>query len=299
MLTVTDEVQSALAAGRAVVALESTIICHGFAAPENLEVARKLESAVRGRGAVPATIAVLDGAIRVGLSAAQLEALASLGPGAAKASASDLAAYVGLGSSAATTVSATALIAARAGIRVFATGGIGGVHRGDTGDVSSDLMTLSRVPVAVVSAGPKAILDVARTREMLDTCGVLVVGFKTGVLPAFYSRESSVTLDLRAQTPEAVANILQARFDLLGQGGVLVANPIPVAAEIPRQVIEPAIAEALAEAATEGIVGKALTPFLLTRLAALSKGATVTANRVLAQSNAELAAAIAVALSGV
>jgi pseudouridylate synthase len=297
-IAVAAEVAEAVAAGRAVVALESTIIAHGLPYPDSHTLAVALEEAVRAEGAVPATIALLGGTPRVGLDAGEIEALARAGAAVAKAGAADLAAYIAAGADAATTVSATSLLAARAGIRLFATGGIGGVHRGDAGDVSSDLTALATLPVAVVSAGAKAILDLPRTLEALESLGVLVVGYGTDELPAFYSRSAGLPLEHRADDPAELARILRARFDLLGQrAGVLVANPIPADAEIPRAEIEPVIAAALDEAARAGVAGKRLTPFLLDRLARATAGRTVTANRALALSNARLAARVAVALA--
>jgi pseudouridine-5'-phosphate glycosidase len=296
MLHVGDEVRAALARGAAVVALESTIIAHGLPYPDNLAVAHALEAAVRGRGAVPATIAVLGGVARIGLDAAELERLGRDGRGMAKAGAADLAVHLGRGSDAATTVSGTAFLAARAGIRVFATGGIGGVHRGDAADVSSDLPTLAALPIACVSSGAKAILDLPRTLETLETLGVLVIGYRTDELPAFYTRTSGLRLEHRAESAAALAAILTTRFDTLGQGGVLIANPIPAEAALERAAIDAVIASALAAAEAAGVRGKALTPFLLGRIAAATGGHAVAANRALAESNAALAAEIAVAL---
>jgi pseudouridine-5'-phosphate glycosidase len=289
-LLVADEVRAALAAGRGVVALESTIIAHGLAWPENLEVARALEAEVRAGGAVPATIAVVDGAPRVGLDGDTIERLARDGDRFRKAGAADLAVAMATGGCAATTVSATAFLAARAGIRLFATGGIGGVHRGSTADVSSDLATLAATPIAVVSAGAKAILDLPRTVEMLETLGVLVLGYGTREFPAFYGRTSGVRLEHRVDTPEEAGAILAARW-ALGQGGVLVCNPIPEEHAI--ELGEP-IAAALAAATTAGVQGKALTPFLLAHVAAATGGRAARANRTLALNNATLAARISV-----
>jgi pseudouridine-5'-phosphate glycosidase len=274
---------------RAVVALESTIIAHGLPWPANLEVARALEDAVRGAGATPATIAIVDGEIHIGLDADQLEQLARAGDRFAKAGATDLAVHLARGTSAATTVSATALLAARAGIRVFATGGIGGVHRGDSGDVSHDLVALARTPIAVVSAGAKAILDLSRTLETLETLGVLVVGYRASELPAFYTRTSGLPLDHRAESIEELAAIAHAHWQL-HDGGILVANPIPADAAVD---VAPAIERALAEAAAAGIAGKRLTPYLLARIAELSPQA-VHANRALAVHDARVAGELAV-----
>lgn len=291
---VASEVEDALARGAAVVALESTIIAHGLPFPDNLDIARELEASVCESGAVPATIAVMAGRPCIGLGADELEQVARGGRGMAKAGAVDLARYMAAGQSAATTVSATAYLAARAGIRVFATGGIGGVHRGDSGDVSSDLTTLARCPMAVVSAGAKAILDLPRTLEMLETLGVLVVGYQTDELPAFYTRTSGLALAHRADTPAELARIMQARFDELGQtAGMIIANPIPAGAALEQAWIEAAIERALAVAAERAITGKALTPFLLAALAESTGGRSVEANRALAVANARLAGQVA------
>ena len=296
-LDVAPEVADALAAGGAVVALESTIVAHGLPYPDNLAVARALEAAVRGGGAVPATIAVVAGRVKVGLDDAALAALAEHGARFAKTGAGELAVHLARGADAATTVSATAVIAARAGIRVFATGGIGGVHRGATGDVSHDLPALARTPIAVVSAGAKAILDLPRTLETLETLGVLVVGYGTGELPAFYTRSSGLALDHRVDDARALAAICRMRWDGLHQGGVLVCNPIPEDAALDRAMIDGAIDEALAAADAEGVTGKRLTPYLLARLARVTGGAAVAANRALAANNARVGAALAAALT--
>ena len=285
---------SEVAAARGpIVALESTLVAHGLPWPDNLAVARELEAAVRDGGAVPATIAVLDGRARVGLDAPELERVARGGKELAKAGATDLAVHLARGGSAATTVSATAAIAARAGIRVFATGGIGGVHRGDAGDVSHDLVALASTPIAVVSAGAKAILDLPRTLEMLETLGVLVVGWRTSELPAFYAPRSGLALDHRVETSAELAAILRARWDDLGGGGVLVCSPIPDGDALE---LDGPIARALGDAAAAGITGKRLTPYLLARLAEVTAGASIRANRALALHNARVAAEIASAL---
>lgn len=290
----TEEVAGALAHGRPVVALESTFIAHGLPWPDNLAIGRELEGVVRREGAVPATIAVLHGRAHVGLAETELARLAERGTSMAKASAADLAVYGATGGDCATTVSGTAVIAARAGIRVFATGGIGGVHRGTSGDVSHDLYALSTTPIAVVSAGPKAILDLPRTLESLEALGVLVIGRHTAQLPAFYSRSSGLDLPHRVDDDVTLAAILRARWDL-GQGGVLVCNPIPVDAELPFDEITPAIEMACADAVASSITGKQLTPFLLSRLAAITGGRSIAANRALACHNAAVAARLAAA----
>jgi pseudouridine-5'-phosphate glycosidase len=294
---VSAAVERALCSGEPVVALESTIVAHGLPWPANLEVARELEAAVRRGGATPATIAVVGGVCRIGLDDDALETLARDGARFKKAGATDLAVHVARGGDAATTVSATAALAARAGIRVFATGGIGGVHRGDAWDVSHDLAALAREPIAVVSAGAKAILDLPRTLEVLETLGVLVVGHGTDELPAFYSRRSGLRLEHRVDDLDELARICDVRWRGLGQGGVLVATPIPAEAEIEAGVIAPVVDAALAEAAAGGVAGKALTPFLLARIAAATAGRSVVANRALAVHDAEVGAALATALA--
>jgi pseudouridylate synthase len=287
-----SEVLRAVAAAQPIVALESTIVAHGLPWPDNLAVARELEDAVRAGGAVPATIAVVDGVPAIGLEPAQLEELARHGTRFAKAGATDLAVHLARKSCAATTVSATSVLAARAHIRVFATGGIGGVHRGDGGDVSHDLVALARTPIAVVSAGAKAILDLPRTLELLETLGVLVIGYRTPELPAFYARSSGLALDHHVDSIAELAAIARAHWEL-GGGGILVANPIPADAEL---AIGPAIERALAAATAERITGKALTPYLLAKIAEVTGGASIAANRALALHDARVAAELAVAL---
>ena len=289
-------VRAALDAGKGVVALESTLVAHGLPWPDNLDVAAALEQEIRDQGATPATIAVLDGVPCIGLAAAELERVARAGQAIAKAGSADLAVAIARGGSAATTVSATCVLAARAGIRVFATGGMGGVHRGYNGDVSSDLGVLAGLPMVVVSAGSKAILDLPRTLETLETLGVLVLGYRTNDFPAFYTRSSGLPLEHRVDTPDEAARILQVRW-ALGLGGVLVANPIPEEDALDAKMIEAAIVKALALARSEGVHGKALTPFLLGRLAQVTSGASIQANRALAKHNARVAATIAFALA--
>ncbi len=296
-LDVAPEVAAALAVGAPVVALESTLVAHGLPYPDNLEVARELEATVRAGGATPATIAVVAGRVRIGLPADALATLAADGARFAKAGAADLAVHLARGGDAATTVSATAVLARRAGIRVFATGGIGGVHRGDSGDVSHDLLALARTPIAVVSAGAKAILDLPRTLEQLEALGVLVVGHRTDELPAFYTRSSGLRLDHRVDDVATLAAICRARWDGLGQGGVLVCNPIPAAAALDEATIGAAIDAAVADARAEAVSGKRLTPFLLARLARATGGAAVAANRALVRHDAAVAAELAVALA--
>ncbi|MBK9036310.1 MAG: pseudouridine-5'-phosphate glycosidase [Myxococcales bacterium] len=296
-LVLAPAVADALAAGAPVVALESTIIAHGLPYPANLEVAHELEAAVAAGGATAATIAIVDGVARIGLPADDLARLAADGARFAKAGATDLAVHLARGTSAATTVSATALLAARAGIAVFATGGIGGVHRGDAGDVSHDLTALARTPIAVISAGAKAILDLPRTLELLETLGVLVIGYGTDELPGFYVRGTGLRLDHRVDDAATLAAICRARWAGLGQGGVLVANPIPAEAALDAAAIDAVITDAIADAARAGAIGKRLTPYLLGRIATVTGGAAVRANRALARANAEVGAALAVALA--
>jgi pseudouridine-5'-phosphate glycosidase len=297
-LRMLPEVREALAAGRPVVALESTIITHGMPAPRNLETARAVEAEVRAGGAVPATIALLDGRISVGLDAEDLERLAGAAQsasGVAKASRADLPAVLASGGPGSTTVAATMICADLVGIRVFATGGIGGVHRGaeTSFDVSADLQELARTPVAVVCAGAKAILDLAKTLEVLETLGVPVIGYGTDALPAFYSRTSGLAAPLRCDTAAEIAAVMAAKWALGLGGGLVIANPIPAAAEIPAAKIAAHVEAALQEAAAAGVQGKAVTPFLLARLEALTGGASLEANVALVLNNARLAAEIA------
>ena len=296
-LDLAPDLAAALAGARPIVALESTILAHGLPWPDNLDIARDLEATVRSAGAVPATIAVVDGRPCIGLLPETLERLARDGRRFAKAGATDLAVHLARRTSAATTVSATAVLAAAAGIRVFATGGIGGVHRGATGDISHDLHALARTPIAVVSAGAKAILDLPRTLELLETLGVLVIGYQTSDFPAFYTRSSGLPLDHRTDTPAELAAIARARWSLPGAGGILVCNPIPASHALDAAHIDAAIATALADADAAAITGKPLTPFLLARLADVTRGASIRANRALALHNAHVAADLAVALA--
>ena len=296
-LRFSGEVSAALAAGRPVVALESTIITHGMPWPQNVETARRVEAELRSHGAVPATIAVMDGTIRIGLEPAELEALGQA-KGVAKLSRADLAACLATGGTGATTVAATMICARLAGISVFATGGIGGVHRGAEGsfDISADLMELAQTPVTVVAAGAKAILDLPKTLEVLETQGVPVIAFGQDDFPAFWSRSSGLKAPLRMDTPEAIAAAHKMRGVLGLPGGQLVANPIPLEAEIPRAEIMPVIEQALAEAAARGVSAKAVTPFLLQRIFELTEGRSLQSNIALVLNNARLAARIAAAL---
>ena len=296
-LTFSPEVAEASAAGAPIVALESTIITHGMPFPQNLETARRVEDTVRAAGAVPATIAVMGGAIHAGLDAATLETLART-PDALKLSRADLAACLAAGRTGATTVAATMICAHLAGIEVFATGGIGGVHRGaeDSFDISADLHELAQTPVTVVAAGAKAILDLPKTLEVLETLGVPVIAYGQDEFPAFWSRSSGLPAPLRMDSAAeiAAAHALKARLGL--KGGQLVANPILEADELPRAVILPHIEAALAEADAKGIAAKSVTPFLLQRIFELTEGRSLTANIALVLNNARLAAGIARAL---
>jgi len=292
-------VAEALAEGRPVVALETTVIAHGLPAPHNLESARRLDACLRAAAVVPASIGVLDGRVVVGLDAKELARFADA-PEVMKVGRRDLGPCLVGGGLGATTVSATLYCAARAGIAVFATGGIGGVHRGggDSLDVSADLVELARHPVAVVCAGAKAILDLPRTLEVLETQGVPVIGYGSDRFPAFYCRESGLTLDTRADDAAAAAAILRAQWDLGMTGGAVVAVPPPAEAALDPAAVEDWVGAALAEAEAAGIRGKAVTPFLLRRLETASGGRTVAANVALLENNARVAAELAAALAG-
>ena len=296
-LVIHPDVAAALADNRPVVALESTIITHGMPYPQNVETARMVEADVRAAGAVPATIAVLSGVIHIGLDDAQLEALAQA-EAVMKVSRADLAVCLATGRHGATTVAATMILAAQAGIGVFATGGIGGVHRGaeQSFDISADLLELGETAVTVVAAGPKAILDIPKTLEVLETHGVPVIAYGQDDLPAFWSRSSGLPAPLRLDEAADIARSAQMRAALGLKGGQLVANPIPVADEIPRATIMPVVEQALAEAEAQGIADKAVTPFLLQRIFELTEGASLVANIALVRNNARLAAKIAAAL---
>jgi pseudouridine-5'-phosphate glycosidase len=297
-LSVSPEIAAALAAGRPVVALETTIVSHGMPWPANLETALAVEDEVRRAGALPASIAIIDGKIRVGLTPAELETLAKARD-VLKLSRADLAYGLVSGRMGATTVAATMIVARLAGIAVFATGGTGGVHRGAeaTFDVSADLTELARTDVVVVAAGAKALLDLPKTLEFLETHGVPVVCYRSDAFPAFWSRDSGLPAPIRLDDAAAVAAFVRARHDLGLAGGVLVANPIPAADEIPAAEMGPAIAAAVAEAAAAGITGKAVTPYLLGAILEKTGGRSLTANIALIRNNARLAAEIAVALA--
>ena len=296
---IAGEVRDAVASGAPVVALETTAVAHGFPRPRSLEVAAGLDSAVRDRGALPAFVGVLAGIVTVGLEWAEVERLAT-GSDVMKVSRRDLAAAVSTGRDGATTVAATMIAAARAGIPVFATGGIGGVHRGveETLDVSADLEELGRTPVAVVCAGAKSILDLPRTMEYLETRGVPVVGYGTDTLPAFYVRESGIAVPHRVDDASAAARLIAAQRALGLTAGIVVANPLPEGQALEPDRIEAAIEGAVRAARAAGIGGKELTPYLLDRVAEATAGDSLKANAALLVNNAGLAAEIAVALAG-
>ncbi|MBS2963771.1 pseudouridine-5'-phosphate glycosidase [Actinocrinis puniceicyclus] len=299
-LRVAAEVAEALAAGAPVVALESTIISHGLPRPDNLRVARQIEQAVRQAGAVPATVAVVDGVARVGLDEAALAAIAER-QDVAKASVRDLGFVVARGGSAATTVAATAHLAERAGIRLFATGGLGGVHRAarESWDESADLVALARTGIAVVCSGVKSILDVGATLERLESLNVPVVGYRTHAFPGFYITDSGFRLDWRADSPAQVAQVIQARAALgLGHQGLVVANPLPPHEQLDATLHEQVLAAALEQAAAQRVAGKAVTPFLLDFFHRHTGGESLRANVRLVLRNAQLAGRIAVELSG-
>jgi pseudouridylate synthase len=300
LLEPSPEVRDAIASRRPLVALESTIIAHGMPFPANVETARAVEALVRQNGAVPATVAVLGGRLRVGLSEAQLEQVGSA-PGVAKVSRRDLPQALAGGGIGATTVAATMIAAHLAGIRIFVTGGIGGAHRGAerTFDVSADLTELSRTPVAVVCAGAKSILDLSLTLEVLETHGVPVIGYRTDRFPAFFTRDSGHPVDFRLDEPGAVARALSTQWSLGYPGGAVVANPVPEAAALSRQEIDGAIVSALAEADARGVAGKAVTPFLLDHINRLTGGRSLAANVALVKHNAEVGAQVAAALAAI
>ncbi|MBQ9217818.1 MAG: pseudouridine-5'-phosphate glycosidase [Muribaculaceae bacterium] len=291
-LSISPEVQQALAAGRPVVALESTIISHGMPYPQNVETAMRVEQTIRDYGAVPATIAIIGGQLTAGCTPQQIEHLGRKGTAVTKASRRDLPVLVARHEDGATTVATTMIIAAMAGIRVFATGGIGGVHRGaeTTMDISADLEELAQTPVMVVCAGPKAILDLRLTLEYLETKGVPVVGYGTDELPAFYTRHSGYGVDYRIDTPQELAQAMQAKMEMGLRGGMLVTNPIPEEFSMPADVINQAIDQALAEADRLGIHGKEITPYLLDKIQQLTGGDSLEANIQLVLNNARLAA---------
>ena len=299
-LAIAGPVREALAGSAPVLALESTIISHGMPFPMNFETALATEQAVRDAGAVPATIAIMDGRLKVGLSNEEIEKLARHGQQVTKCSRRDLPFVLNSRTMGATTVAATMIIAEMAGIRVFATGGIGGVHRGaeSSMDVSADLQELARTSVAVVCAGPKSILDIGLTLEYLETHGVPVIGYRTGELPAFYTRESGFGVDYRLETASEIAQALETKWSMGLEGGVVIANPIPVEYALDQAIMMQMVEQAIREAGERGITGKQLTPHLLQRLEELTGGDSLEANIRLMLNNARLGAGIAAALLG-
>ena len=298
-LDISPEVQEALAAGKPVVALESTIISHGMPYPKNVETALLVEQTIRDNGAVPATIAVIGGRLKAGLSKEEIEYLGKTGRGVAKASRRDLPALVARGADGATTVTTTMMIAYMAGIKIFATGGIGGVHRGAevTMDISADLEELAQTPVMVICAGAKSILDLGLTLEYLETKGVPVIGYGTQELPAFYTRKSGFGVDYRVDSPKELAAMFSAQRELGYKGGMLVTNPIPEEYSMDKAVIDAAIEEALAQCQAQGVRGKETTPFLLAKVVELTGGDSLESNIKLVLNNARLAARTAAELA--
>ena len=298
LIDFSPEVAEARSAKKPIVALESTIITHGMPYPRNVETARSVEAAAREMGAIPATIAVIDGRFRVGLDAAEIERLGELSGGVVKASRRDLALVAARKGSGGTTVAATMFVAGLAGIEIFATGGIGGVHRGaeETFDISADLVELSRTRVAVVCAGAKSILDLGKTLEYLETQGVAIVGYRTDVFPAFYARSSGLKLEHRCDGLRDLARVIRLQHDI-GPGGLLIANPIPEDHALEEATIEARIAEAVAEAKAQGVGKKEATPFLLRRVFELTGGQSLEANIALIKNNVMLAAQVAVELT--
>ena len=290
------DVATALSDHRPVVALESTVIAHGLPHPQNLKTARRLEQIIRGEGAIPATIAVLGGKLCVGLEQQQLEHLAT-STDIRKLSTRDLAVAVANEWDGATTVASTMWIAHRAAMKVFATGGIGGVHRGSLPDVSADLPELARTPMIVVCSGAKIVLDLPATREWLETFGITVVGYGCDEMPAFYSRESGLAVDVRCDSPAAVARLFRTQNELGVESALLVTVPVPVATEVPKESLHRILDQSLSDAEQANITGRDLTPFLLARMSALSEGATLRANIALLENNALVAARIASELS--
>lgn len=297
-LSISPEVQAALNAGKPVVALESTIISHGMPYPQNVETALRVEQTIRDNGAVPATIAIIGGQLKAGCTPEEIEYLGKKGQAVNKASRRDLPVLVARKEDGATTVTTTMIIAAMAGIKIFATGGIGGVHRGaqQTFDISADLEELAQTPVMVICAGAKSILDLGLTLEYLETKGVPVIGYQTEELPAFYTRHSGFKVDYRIDTPQELAAAFKAKIDCGLKGGMLVTNPIPEQYSMPKDVIDAAIEKALQEMDAAGIHGKQCTPFLLAKVKDLTGGDSLAANIQLVLNNARLAAQTAVAL---
>lgn len=298
-LNLNEEVELALKEGRPVVALESTIISHGMPYPKNVETALKVEEIIRENGAVPATIAIIDGILKVGLTEEEIELLGKKGEDVIKTSRRDIPFIIAGKKDGATTVAATMIIADLAGIKIFATGGIGGVHRGaqESFDISADLEELASTDVAVVCAGAKSILDIGLTLEYLETAGVPVIGFDTDELPAFYTRKSGFNVDYNMASPSEIASVLKAKWDLELKGGVVVANPIPEEFEMDYDTINGAIQEALKESVEKGVKGKDSTPFLLAKVKEITSGDSLDSNIELVYNNAKVAAQIAVKFS--
>ena len=298
-LSLSPEVEQALKQGKPVVALESTIISHGMPYPQNVETALKVEQTIRENGAVPATIAIIGGKLKAGCTPDEIEYLGKKGHAVTKASRRDLPVLIARGEDGATTVTTTMIIAAMAGIKVFATGGIGGVHRGaeTTMDISADLEELAQTPVMVICAGAKSILDLGLTLEYLETKGVPVIGYGTEELPAFYTRQSGFKVDYRLDTPEELAAAFKAKLDMGLKGGMLVTNPIPEEYSMPADVINKAIDQAIDESVKAGIHGKETTPFLLAKVKELTGGDSLASNIQLVLNNARLAAKTAAALA--
>ena len=298
-LDISPEVAAALANNQPIVALESTIISHGMPWPENAQTAKKVEQLIRDNGAVPATIAIINGRLKAGLSSDEIDTLGQAGLSVIKCSRRDLPFVIATQQHGATTVAATMIIAAMAGIKVFATGGIGGVHRGaeTSFDISADLQELAKTNVAVVCAGAKSILDLGLTREYLETQGVPVLGYQTESLPAFYTRESDHSVDYNLTSAEQIAEFLAAKWSMQLNGGVVIANPIPTEFAMDKALIDNAIEQALAEATEQGVKGKQSTPFLLARVAELTGGNSLASNIQLVFNNARLATSIAIELA--
>lgn len=297
----TAEVADARSENRPVLAMESTIISHGMPYPDNVETALRVEEIARNEGAVPATIAILGGRLKVGLTPDDIDRLGRMGTSVSKASRRDLPLLVASGEDGATTVAATMIIAALAGIRVFATGGIGGVHRGasETFDISADLEELARTEVAVICAGVKSILDINLTLEYLETRGVPVIGYRTDELPAFYTRRSGFFVDRRVDNPEKIASVMNAQWSMGLGGGLVIAQPVPEVLSMDEKIIDEAINEALKEADRRNISGKDITPFLLSKVAELTEGSSLKSNIALVENNVRLGAKIVVAYSSI
>lgn len=297
LINLSEEVREALSSSKPVVALESTVVAHGLPRPQNLETARRLESTIRNIGVTPATIAILNGKLCVGLSQDQLRQIGETNK-IRKLSIRDLPIAVAQKWDGATTVAATLRIAHRAGIQVFATGGIGGVHRGSLPDVSADLPELARTPMVVVCSGAKIVLDLPATREWLETHGISVIGFKCDEMPAFYSRRSGLKVDAKVDSADAITELVRSRRALGIESALLVTVPVPAEAEVPAELLEQVLQEAIQEADRRDVAGSELTPFLLTRMAEESEGATLRANIALLENNARVAAQIARTLEG-